>query len=120
MKLTVARSKEGIVIVTLVKKFTLEEVLYFEDEMKKITSQSLSIIAFDLSRLDFIDSSAIGSLIKIKNQITAKGVVLVLLDVPQVVMSAFQVAYLERFFMIKKSEDFYRMYPAAPRCDDTV
>ena len=118
MKLTVKRSKEGIIVVTLAKKFTLEGVLYFEDEVKKTLTESVSVVAFNLSGLDFIDSSAIGALMKIKNQITSKGVDFILLDVPPVVMSSFKVAYLDRFFIIKDSDDFYKMYPAAPRPDE--
>ena len=118
MKLTVKRSKEGIIVVTLARKFTLEGVLYFEDEIKKSLNESIYVVAFNLSGLDFIDSSAIGALMKIKNQITSKGVEFILLDVPPVVMSAFKVAYLDRFFVILDSDEFYNKYPKAPRPDE--
>ncbi len=82
----------------------LEKV--WEDQIKK----SVSTIAIDCQKLNYIDSPTIGTLVKFFNDAMSKGKKLIFYELNPSIKSLFDSARLERFFLITTREKFDSEY----------
>lgn len=98
---------ENAAILRMVGKFIIEDVSHFEKLFEEISlNKKTKWIAIDFSTIDFIDSSAIGSLIKALNIAKNSHIEFFLLDLKPSIQNIFKLAYLDHFFAIISSEDF--------------
>ena len=65
-----------------------------------------SILAIDMNKLDYIDSSGIGTLIKSLNAIKNKKGVLILIGLKPMILNVFKLAKLDMFFEIMSNDQF--------------
>lgn len=91
-------------------KFDIESTEEFESIFAKVIEQSPSIVSIELSRLDYIDSSGIGSLIKSLNVLKNKKGKLILVGMKPMIQNVFKLAKLDMFFELMTSLEFQTKY----------
>lgn len=106
-----SNKKDYIAIIKLKKKFNIEEVERFEKEISQYLNESTTVITIDFSNLDYIDSSALGSLIKAMNTAKSLEIAFYLYDMSPNIFNIFQLAYLDKFFIITNKEELKGKYP---------
>ncbi len=91
-------------------KFDIESTEEFESLFNKQVEGSPALISIDMSKLDYIDSSGIGSLIKSLNNLKNKKGKLVLVGMKPMIHNVFKLAKLDMFFEILSPLDFKAKY----------
>jgi len=91
-------------------KFDIESTEEFESIFNKQVESSPPVIAVEMSKLDYIDSSGIGSLIKSLNHLKNKKGKLVLVGMKPMIQNVFKLAKLDMFFEILSPSDFKAKY----------
>ncbi|MCG6145269.1 STAS domain-containing protein [Leptospira bandrabouensis] len=101
-------------------KFDIESTEEFESIFAKIIEPNPSIVSIDMSRLDYIDSSGIGSLIKSLNSLKNKKGKLILVGMKPMIMNVFKLAKLDMFFEIMNEMDFRTKYVSDDDTDSEI
>lgn len=91
-------------------KFDIESTEEFESIFSKQIEAGPALIAIEMSKLDYIDSSGIGCLIKSLNAIKNKKGKLVLVGMKPMIHNVFKLAKLDMFFEIISPLDFKTKY----------
>lgn len=104
---------DSVLVITLSGKFNIEEVAKFEEAISVDLTKKLKAIAINFSEVEYIDSSALGSLIKLMNKAKNISIDFILFDMTQPILSIFRLAYLDKFFSIMSSDDLRVKYPDA-------
>lgn len=91
-------------------KFDIESTEEFESLFNKQVEGNPELIAIDMGKLDYIDSSGIGSLIKSLNNLKNKKGKLVLVGMKPMIQNVFKLAKLDMFFEILSPIDFKSKY----------
>ncbi|MCX8123858.1 MAG: STAS domain-containing protein, partial [Spirochaetes bacterium] len=73
-------------------------------------SRNPKVIGINCKNLKFIDSSALGTLVKFMNSATNRKITLSLFNVPPSIITIFKTSRLDRFFTINTKEDFENKY----------
>jgi anti-sigma B factor antagonist len=102
-------NKESVVL-HVFGRFTLEDVRDYESEFEH-AARGARYVALNLSGLDYIDSSGIGSLIKTMNITKNANAEFILFDVNPTILHIFKIAYLDKFFIILSKQDLVSKYP---------
>jgi anti-anti-sigma factor len=110
MKISVT-NENSVLVLGLAGKFNIEEVTKFEETAPIETLKTLKAVAIDFSEVEYIDSSALGSLIKMMNKAKNIGVEFNLYNMPMPILSIFKLAYLDKFFLITTDADLKTKYP---------
>lgn len=100
----------NIVIVTLRGRFFLGNIHEFEKIWENQLSEEAGIIAIDCKKLKFIDSSAIGTLVKLLNSVDEKKTRIVFVDLSKSIISLFNRAKLNRVFKIIQRDSFEKEF----------
>ncbi len=109
MKITIIE-KGDIAIIKLFGKFNIEEVSVFEESISKYVENNCKVIAISLRGINYIDSSAIGCLIKYLNISKVKSISYLLYDLDPNISNIFKLAYLDKFFIITVSSELEKQY----------
>jgi anti-sigma B factor antagonist len=105
--MNIAQKREsGALILGLEGKFDIEEASRFESAINEVLPEKIPLIALDMEALTYIDSSAIGSIIKSMNLVKNYGGELVLIGLAPRIRNIFELARLESFFVIKEKSEF--------------
>ena len=105
-------NKRGsIKLIEIYGKFDIESTEEFEKAYNKQLESKPAIVAIDMSKLDYIDSSGIGSLIKCLNALKNNNGKLVLVGMKPTILNVFKLAKLDMFFQILTSAEFLSKYP---------
>lgn len=99
--------------VSIAGKLNIESAASFDDETRHLLANPGGTILFDLSGVNYLDSSGIGALIKFMNQAKSGSIRLILYNVKPDIMKVFTVAYLDKFFTIKSADELRCDFPAA-------
>ncbi len=97
-------------IIGLTGKFDIESTEEFEDKFQKELQSKPPAIAIDMTKLDYIDSSGIGALIKSLNSIKNNKGILILFGLKSMILNIFKLAKLDLFFQIMTTEAFHAKY----------
>lgn len=97
-------------IIEIIGKFDIENTEEFEVVFNKQIESKPSILAIDLNKLDYIDSSGIGCLIKSLNNIKNQKGALILVGLKPMILNVFKLAKLDLFFQIMTNDDFNTRY----------
>lgn len=81
-------------------KITIETVPVFEEKLYNLINSGIKKIVLNMEKLDFIDSSGLGSFIRLKNVTGKAECDLKLIKVHKNVFSIFKFANLNTFFEI--------------------
>ena len=103
-------ARPGIVICELNGKFDIEQAETFENAFNDMLKDKPSHIGLDLNNVNYIDSSAIGSVIKSLNLIKNYGGEMILFGLKPMILNVFKLAKLDNFFKIMTLEEFNRKF----------
>ena len=103
--------EDSVLVITLSGKFNIEEVAKFEEAISVDLAKKLKTIAINFSEVEYIDSSALGSLIKLMNKAKNISIDFILFDMTQPILSIFRLAYLDKFFSIMTADELKIKYP---------
>ena len=102
---------DSILVISLSGKFNIEEVAKFEETIAGDLTKKLRAIVINFAEIEYIDSSALGSLIKLMNKAKNISIEFALYDMTQPILSIFRLAYLDKFFTITTSAEIKAKYP---------
>jgi anti-anti-sigma factor len=100
----------SIKIIEISGKYDIESTEEFESIFNKQLESKPQIVAIDMTKLDYIDSSGIGSLIKCLNSLKNKNGKMILVGIKPMIMNVFKLAKLDMFFEILSKMDFDTKY----------
>lgn len=109
MELRVSKLGE-VKVIEIQGKFDIESTEEFETLFQKQMENNPSIIAIDMNKLEYIDSSGIGTLIKSLNTIKNNKGSLILVGLNSMILNVFKLAKLDMFFQIMNNEDFKKKF----------
>lgn len=98
------------VVVKLKGKFFLGNVRQVETIWEEQIKKEPAVIAIDCKHLEFIDSSAIGTLVKFLNSTLKENIQLVFVDLSNVIVSLFNRAKLNKVFKIINRDTFEKEF----------
>jgi len=101
---------DDVIIISISGEFYLESVSYAEELWNEQVSRQPRVIAFNCKKIKYIDSSAIGILVKFLNSSAKVNVKLVFFDLSETVVTVFKTAKLNNFFTTMSKEEFEAEY----------
>lgn len=97
--------KGKVVIITLPKYFYIGNIIEVEQSWENILKKEPSVIGFDCDKLEFIDSSAIGTLVKFFNSSVKNNIEMYVFGLKNELIKIFDTTKINRVMsVIKKSE----------------
>lgn len=99
-----------IKVIEITGKYDIESTEEFETIFNKQLDSKPSVIAVEMGKLDYIDSSGIGSLIKCLNALKTKNGKLILVGMKPMITNVFKLAKLDMFFEILTRPEFDAKY----------
>ena len=104
--------RKGLTEFVLKGKFNLESAEELENLiLKKIDEIQSSQVACSFEEITFLDSSGLGSLIKILNYLKERRRELIIVGVTPKIRNIFQLSRLEKFFVFIDNAVFQKEYP---------
>ena len=101
---------DKLTIVKVSGEFHIGNVNKFEELWHTMIEKKPPVIAIDCSNLEYIDSSAIGTLVKFLNNAMSKKIKLIFFDLNKAIQNIFKTARLDNFFTITTREQLEREY----------
>lgn len=105
--------RPDVTVLELQGKLDITTAQIFETEYKKLGATKPRRVGLDLNRVEYIDSSGIGAIVKFLNLLKNTGGELILFGMNPVSLNVFKMAKLDSFFKILSSEDFEKKFPAS-------
>ena len=97
--------KGKVVIITLPKYFYIGNIIEVEQSWENILKKEPSVIGFDCQKLEFIDSSAIGTLVKFFNSSVKHNIEMYVFGLKSELIKIFDTTKINRVMsVIDKSE----------------
>jgi len=106
----IIEEKPGVVIIQIKGELYHEKVSELEHVWEDQVKKPAGIIAINCAGLKYIDSPAIGALVKFFNEAMQKKKKLVFFDLSPTIRTLFDNARLERFFTITSRDKFEKDY----------
>ena len=110
MEIKTEHQTEQYAFIRIIGKFNIEEVIQFERFFNKLVDTGVPAIIIDMSGLTYIDSSGIGSLIKLLNISKNSNIDFILSELKPEIENVFKLAYLDKFFTILPKEEIRKKY----------
>ena len=104
------KEQNNIIIISLSGDFYLENVDSVERVWNEQIRKKPAEIALCFRNIKFIDSSAIGVLVKFFHNASDNGVTLILYDLSEIVMTILKTAKIDTFFKIMSASEFESRY----------
>ncbi len=101
---------DEVVIFELIGEFDLDSISTVESKWQEVVEKKPKVIGINCNKLQFIDSSAIGTLVKFLNGAMSRGINLVFYDLSKSISAIFKTARLDNFFTITTKEEFEKKY----------
>lgn len=95
-----------VAIVKINGEFNIGNVNTFEEYCQGLLNKNPKTIAINAKDLQYIDSSAIGTLVKFLNSASSKNIKMVIFDLSDSVLNIFKTARLDNFFTIITKQEF--------------
>jgi anti-sigma B factor antagonist len=109
MKININRN-DNLVNIKLIGKYDIEELLFFSTLFNDEINKKPGVIALDMAELTYIDSSAIGSLIRYMNKALKENVDFLCYNLNKNIENIFKISKLDQFLPIMSDHDFHQKY----------
>lgn len=110
INVTIEEPRNNIIIMHIDGEFYIENIQKVEGIWSEQISKQPDVIALDCGKLEYIDSSAIGTLVKFLNSAMNKQIKLVFYDLSPSIGQIFRTARLNNFFTITTGAQFQKEY----------
>jgi anti-sigma B factor antagonist len=98
--------KDGFVYLRFGKEFSIRNIMDVESRWEAAKLDGTPVIVFDCRRLEFIDSSAIGTLVKYRNEAGNHSITLIILNASESIRKIFHTARLSLLFTMLDQRQF--------------
>ncbi|MCR9144365.1 MAG: STAS domain-containing protein [bacterium] len=102
--------KSDLLIIKLDGKFDIEQTQNFEKSFESMIGSRPPRVGMDMTGLNFIDSSGMGSLIKGLNKTRNYGGEMILYGLKPMILNVFKLAKLDNFFKVMTPDEFQKQY----------
>ena len=103
--------KDSYTVLQLKGSLDIYTSLDLKNDIDNIKLQSGHSVVFDLNHVDYVDSSGIGTLIKIVNQVQEAGGQFYICGLKPMIEKIFKVAGLMTYFTILSAEEAIAQFP---------
>jgi len=100
------KRKGNVVIVSMPKYFYIGNIVEIEEAWDKILTNDASIIGFDCAKLEFIDSSAIGTLVKFFNSSVKNNIEMYIFGLRTELEKIFETTKINRMMSVVSKQEF--------------
>ena len=100
------KRKGNVVIISLPKYFYIGNIAEIEGAWDKILNSEASVIGFDCDKLEFIDSSAIGTLVKFFNSSVKNNIEMFVFGLRSELQKIFETTKINRVMSVVSKEEF--------------
>jgi len=100
------KRKGSVIIVSLPKYFYIGNIAEIEQAWDKILNNEASVIGFDCDKLEFIDSSAIGTLVKFFNSSVKNNIQMFIFGLRSELQKIFETTKIDRVMSVVTKEEF--------------
>lgn len=100
------KRKDDIVIISLPKYFYIGNIAEIEGVWEKTLNNEASVIGFDCDKLEFIDSSAIGTLVKFFNSSVKNNIGMYVFGLRAELQKIFDTTKINRVMSVISKEEF--------------
>lgn len=97
--------KEDMALVELVGRIIFENIVATEKELEALLESDLSEVFIKLDKLSYLDSSALGMLLKLNQTARTSGRKITFLSLPPRIRSIFTTAHLDTIFNIATDKE---------------
>lgn len=109
MRISIHRNKD-LVDIRIIGEYDIHEVHFFNSLFIDELNNKPSVVALNLNEMTYIDSSAIGSLIRCLNMAMKEDIEFICYNLNQRIEEIFRLARLERSFQILSDTEFKEKY----------
>lgn len=99
-----------VLIFAVVGDFCFESIKYSEETWNQCLTKNPEVVAIDCGGITFIDSAAIGTLVKFYNKTSEAGIPLIFYGLGKRLIEVFRIARLDSLFNIMSKKDFEVKY----------
>ena len=99
-----------VIVININGEFYLESIQFAEAVWNEQVAKKPRLIGINCKNINFIDSSAIGILVKFLNNAVQYNVDLVFYDLSKTIINVFKTARLSSFFKIMEKEEFEKKF----------
>ena len=103
--------KDDYTVLKLKGSLDIYTSLDLKNSIDQIAMKPVRLLVFDLSEIDYVDSSGIGTLIKIVNQVHDANGEFYITGLKPMIEKIFKVAGLMTYFTILTEQEFQSKYP---------
>lgn len=108
-----AKKRKGATEFIPIGKLDILKAESFENSLQeKINASSEKVVGINLSKVEYIDSSGLGALIKVLKAAQSSGKTMLLFGAAPKIQNIFQLAKLEKFFTFISPVEFNTKYPS--------
>lgn len=100
------KRKGNVIIISLPKYFYIGNIAEIEGAWDKILNSEASVIGFDCDKLEFIDSSAIGTLVKFFNSSVKNNIEMFVFGLRSELQKIFETTKINRVMSVVSKEEF--------------
>jgi len=105
------RQKGELFVVTLPKYFYIGNIIEVEERWDQIVRSNPAIIGFNCTQLEFIDSSAIGTLVKFFNTSVKNNIEMYIYGLRDELIKIFDTTKINRVMTILTRDEFEKRFP---------
>ena len=102
----------SLIVISIIGEFFVEHIQQVNDVWNEQVAKKPKIIAINCKELNYVDSSAIGALVKFLNNAQEKRIKLLFYDLSTTIKQIFDTAGLDTFFTIITRSEFESKYLA--------
>lgn len=100
------KRKGNVVVVSLPKYFYIGNIAEIEGAWEKIVNNEVLVIGFDCDKLEFIDSSAIGTLVKFFNSSVKNNIEMHVFGLRSELQKIFETTKIDRVMSVIPKDEF--------------
>lgn len=101
---------EGVTVVKLPRNFYIGNIVYVEEVWDQVIAGMPKAVGFDCERLEFIDSSAIGTLVKFFNNSVKKDIKMYVFGLKKELLKIFETTKIDRVMSVVSKEQFEEQF----------
>lgn len=109
MEVDIIEHKE-VSIIKLPRNFYIGNIADIEEVWEKIVARNPEVVGFDCERLEFIDSSAIGTLVKFYNKSVKKNIDMYVFGLKKELLKIFETTKIDRIMSVVSKEYFEELF----------
>ncbi|OHD68999.1 MAG: hypothetical protein A2W19_08695 [Spirochaetes bacterium RBG_16_49_21] len=101
---------DGVIVMSVDGEFFLDSIDYAEEMWKKQVAKRPKVIGINCKNIKFVDSSAIGILVKFLHSAMRAHIEMIIYDLSGTILNVFKTAKLGNFFNIMNGKQFEKIY----------